>query len=207
MSFSVKASVKASESGKPKNVKEKWKKQSPQEIFWHHYILRTLLLVGFLWDVWFLGFSPFHFKASELTTQNKWKKTKDHLIVLDVAWVDFSFMYGGIVLFFDQIWPFICDDAFQMRLRNGLRNSELIILNSYMDPSVRLDLYSLYVKLFVSSAVWAKHGTRKHWHMPRHICDVSSMSWPFFSMNSGWFFWQTSIGSIAIEAGKGKYCM
>ena len=35
-------------------------------------------------------------------------------------------MFGGIVLMFQ----FICDDGFQMCLRNGLR-SELIILNSY----------------------------------------------------------------------------
>ena len=47
--------------------------------------------------------------------KNEWKKTKDHLILLDVAWADVSF---------------ICDDVFQMRLRNGFR-SELVILNSY----------------------------------------------------------------------------
>ena len=35
-------------------------------------------------------------------------------------------MFGGIALMFQ----FICDDGFQMCLRNGLR-SELIILNSY----------------------------------------------------------------------------
>ena len=79
-----------------------------------------------MFGFWGSVLSPSQLRNLNRQPKNAWKKTKDNLILLDVAWVDVSFMFGGIVLMFQ----FICDDDFQMCFRNGLR-SELIILNSY----------------------------------------------------------------------------
>ena len=90
MSFSV----KASESGKPKNFKENEK--SPQEIFLSSGLC-CWLAFSEMFGFWGSVLSPSQLRNRQ--PKNAWKKTKDHLILLDVAWVDVPFMYGGIVLF------------------------------------------------------------------------------------------------------------